>query len=107
MMLNKTIRSELAPGASPASADDSSRRRRWLGSRAYWLCQCAGWLGVVGNGVFFWYTQNGHFMVTMRTIALLPEGLLCSHLLRLLTLYLKERLKSWLLVPCLLISILF
>lgn len=80
----------------PSTSATHPLRRRWLGTRAYWLCQLAGWGGLLviffaplpfrvhNTGTEFWY--YGFLCAT---------GLALSHLLRVLVLCQLERARSW------------
>jgi hypothetical protein len=79
--------------STPATHD---LRRRWLGTRAYWLCQLAGWGGLflvsvatlpfrkepVGYDIFY-------------TTAMVLLGVALSHLLRIAVLFLLRKPRSW------------
>lgn len=71
-------------------------RRRWLGTRAYWLCQLIGWGGLLA----FWLTPLPLRNVSIRhevIFALLDttSGVALTHLLRIAFLYHLLRPRSW------------
>lgn len=80
----------------PLAVDNATHpwRRRWFGSPWYWFWQCLGW-GLIG-GVFLLAglsVSRPHLWVV--PISMGAGGLLCSHLLRIAILRLRNRGHSW------------
>ncbi len=80
----------------PTSPATHSRRRRWLGTRAYWLCQLAGW-----GGLFLVWLIPLPFRATAIRYDVLYGLLLCvsgaalTHLLRLVFLDQLRTTRTW------------
>jgi hypothetical protein len=72
-------------------------RRLWLGSWTYWACQCVGWGGLVLATMGTGFTYAGHVYLSALPFALERSfaGLIASHLLRVLLLYLRSRWRGW------------
>ena len=68
--------------------------RRWLGGVRYWLCQLVGW-GLLG-GLFLLANISAdrpHRWVV--PLGMFGGGLLCTHLLRIVLLRVRARVRSW------------
>jgi hypothetical protein len=80
----------------PTSPATHTRRRRWLGTRAYWLCQLAGW-----GGLFLVWLIPLPFRATAIRYDVLHGLLLCvsgaalTHLLRLVFLAQLRTTRTW------------
>ncbi len=80
----------------PLAVDNTTHpwRRRWFGSPWYWFWQCLGW-GLVG-GIFLlagFSVSRPHLWVV--PVSMGVGGLICSHLLRIAILRLRNRGHSW------------
>ena len=80
----------------PTSPATHSRRRRWLGTRAYWLCQLIGWGGILT----LWIIPLPLRTVTIRyeiiyALILTTSSIGLTHLLRITFLFHLLRPRSW------------
>ena len=80
----------------PTSPATHSRRRRWLGTRAYWLCQLIGWGGILT----LWIIPLPLRTVTIRyeiiyALILTTSSVGLTHLLRITFLFHLLRPRSW------------
>lgn len=82
------------------SAKSYGPRRRWLGTRSYWLLQAAGWGAVLCIGLLpVLFSPR----MTLRAAAVQfsyesvysVSGLLLSHILRLISLWILQRAETW------------
>ncbi|MBK8475465.1 MAG: histidine kinase [Opitutaceae bacterium] len=69
-------------------------RRRWLGSVRYWLCQLLGW-GSLGGLFLLANISVDRPHVWVVPAGMFAGGLLCSHLLRIVMLRVRARVRSW------------
>lgn len=82
----------LRPLVAPATA--YPWRRRWLGTRWYWVCQLAGW-GVIGAVFLLASLTAGRPHRWVVPTFMFLGGLVCTHLLRLALLRLRASVRSW------------
>ncbi len=80
----------------PTSPATHPRRRRWLGTRAYWLCQLIGWGGILT----LWIIPLPLRTVTIRyeiiyALILTTSSIGLTHLLRITFLFHLLRPRSW------------
>lgn len=80
----------------PLAVDNATHpwRRRWFGSPWYWVWQCLGW-GLVGGVFLLAGLSVGRPHLWVVPISMGVGGLLCSHLLRIAILRLRNRGHSW------------
>lgn len=80
----------------PSTPATHTKRRRWLGYRAYWLCQLAGWGGLL---LFFFaplpFRSGSKLAEVGLYVFLCATGLVLSHLLRVLILGQLREPRSW------------
>ena len=80
----------------PSTSATHPLRRRWLGTRAYWLCQMAGWGGLLA--IFFAplpFRANSTAWEFGFYVFLCATGLALSHLLRVSILWQLGQPRSW------------
>lgn len=86
----------------PSTSSTHPARRRWLGGPAYWACQAFGWGGVLAAtvGPILLYPAKNDLERTFLDLAVANRllfvafGLLGSHLLRVVWLWLLQRRRS-------------
>jgi two-component system LytT family sensor kinase len=80
----------------PSTPATHTKRRRWLSYRAYWLCQLAGWGGLL---LFFFaplpFRSDSTLSEVGLYVFLCTTGLVLSHLLRVLILRQLREPRSW------------
>ncbi len=86
----------LRPSLRPLVATTLSHpaRRRWLGTRLYWICQFTGWALVAGLFLLANIAADRpHRWVV--PVFMFSGGLVCTHLLRVLILHRRHQVRSW------------
>ncbi len=67
---------------------------RWLGTRAYWLCQAAGWSPIFALQLFTAFSK-GRYAATLPILATLAGFLVSTHLYRVYLIRLRCENHSW------------
>lgn len=91
-----------------APGDSYDRRRRWLGPRDYWLCQCGGWGGLLVLMIApLPFRMRISAAEVIALVAFSATGLLLTHLLRLGLIKVLQTPAPWLrmLVPTALLTV--
>lgn len=80
----------------PSTPATHGLRRRWLGTRAYWLWQLAGWGGLfIASVASFPFRKEPVGYDLLYTTAMVLLGVFLSHLLRIAVLFLLRKPRSW------------
>lgn len=69
-------------------------RSRWLGGVRYWLCQLLGW-GMLAGLFLLANVSAARPHIWVVPVGMFAGGLLCSHLLRIVMLRVRARVRSW------------